>query len=312
MNRPRRRRPDPSSHTSRTEAALRRLELLVTRRLEGFLHGDHRGFGPGPGSEPGESRLYEPGDDVRLMDWSVTARTGVPHVRMPIADRELETWLVVDLSASLDFGTAEHTKHELAVIAAGVAGYLTQGGASRIGAVLLHGDVLEVVPARRGRRHLQALLRHTAAPPFEARGSDLAAALRHVERIARRRGLVVVISDFLSPTDWGGALARLGLRHDTLAVEVVDPREMALPDVGVVPLRDPETGRTRMVDTANPAFRTRYAEAAEAQRRDIAATIRRSRAEHLQLRTDRDWLADVVSFVEMRRRRRGAARGPAR
>jgi len=305
----RRRAAATAERTHRAEAALRRLELLVTRRLEGFLHGDHRGFGPGPGSEPGESRLYEPGDDVRLIDWSVTARTGAPHVRMPIADRELETWLVVDLSASLDFGTAQQTKHELAVIAAGIVGYLTQGGASRMGAVVLHGDVVEHVPARRGRRHVQALLRRIAEPDFEERTSDLALALHDTARIARRRGLVVVISDFLSPTDWGAALAQLALRHEALAIEVVDPRELDLPDVGMVPLRDLETGRTRMVDTSDQGFRRRYAAAAAAQRQQIAATIRGSRAEHLELRTDRDWLADVVAYVQLRRRRRAAAPG---
>src|SRR6185437_12379410 len=144
-------------------AALRKLELTVRRKLDGVLHGDHLGLLPGPGSEPGESRLYQPGDDVRRMDWSVTARTTHPHIRQTVADRELETWLVADLSASLDFGTAECEKRDLVVAAAAAVAHLTQGGGNRIGAIIATGAGITRVPARGGRPAIQHLLREIAS-----------------------------------------------------------------------------------------------------------------------------------------------------
>ncbi|WP_280263695.1 DUF58 domain-containing protein, partial [Nocardia wallacei] len=159
----------------RLKAALKTLELTVRRRLDGVLHGDHQGLIPGPGSEPGDARLYQPGDDVRQMDWSVTARTTHPHVRQMIADRELETWLVVDLSASLDFGTALCQKRDLVVAAAAAVTYLTSGGGNRIGAVVANGERLYRIPARTGRIHAQALVRRIAPtphPPARGRGAQ--------------------------------------------------------------------------------------------------------------------------------------------
>ena len=146
-------------------AALRKLELTVRRKLDGVLHGDHLGLLPGPGSEPGESRLYQPGDDVRRMDWSVTARTTHPHVRQMIADRELETWLVVDMSASLDFGTTGCEKRDLAVAAAAAITFLNSGGGNRIGAIIANGDSVRRVPALSGRMHEQEMLRTIATMP---------------------------------------------------------------------------------------------------------------------------------------------------
>ena len=185
-------------------AALRKLELTVRRKLDGVLHGDHLGLLPGPGSEPGESRLYQPGDDVRRMDWSVTARTTHPHVRQMIADRELETWLVVDMSASLDFGTTGCEKRDLAVAAAAAITFLNSGGGNRIGAIIANGDSVRRVPALSGRMHEQELLRTIATMPKAPPGvrGDLAAAIDALRRPERRRGMAVIISDFLGPIDW--------------------------------------------------------------------------------------------------------------
>uniref|UniRef100_UPI000AE2FFA6 DUF58 domain-containing protein n=1 Tax=Mycobacterium sp. UM_Kg27 TaxID=1545693 RepID=UPI000AE2FFA6 len=185
-------------------AALRTLELTVKRKLDGVLHGDHLGLIPGPGSEPGESRLYQPGDDVRRMDWSVTARTTHPHVRQMIADRELETWLVVDMSASMDFGTATCEKRDLAVAAASAIVYLNSGGGNRLGALVANGDRLVRVPARSGRNHEQTLLRTIATIPRAPAGvrGDLAAAIDALRRPERRRGMAVIISDFLGPVSY--------------------------------------------------------------------------------------------------------------
>ena len=290
------------------EAVLRRLELTVRRRLDGLLQGSYQGFLPGPGSEAGEARPYEPGDDVRRIDWNVTARTTVAHVRNEVADRELETWVVVDRSASLDFGTARCEKRDLALAAVAAVGFLTARLGNRMGAVVVQKGVAERVPARPGREGLFALLHRvaTTAPADGAGPTDLAAGLALASRLASRRGLVVVVSDFLAPDGWERPLRALAARHDALAVEVVDPRELELPDVGLLTVVDPETGRRREVQTARTSLRARYAEAAAAQRAGIAAAVRRTGADHLVLRTDRDWVLDLARFVTRRRAQRTA------
>jgi uncharacterized protein (DUF58 family) len=289
-----------------TAALLRRLELTVSRRLDGLLHGEHEGLRPGHGTEPGDVRAYQPGDDVRRLDWAVTARTGEPHVRPAIAETELETWVVADVSASLAFGTAKCEKRDLALAAAASVSFLTARAGNRIGGVLVTPTGRQTVPARTGGSHARAFLHRLASvPPIDGGGpTDLAGALRDVSRLARRRGLVVVISDFLSPDPWERALRALSGRHEVLAVEVVDQRELDLPDVGLVRFMDPETGHVLTVQTADRRLRARYASAAAVQRGDITRSIRRAGADHVVLRTDRDWLADLVTFVEKRRRRR--------
>ena len=298
-----------------TEVLLRRLELRVTRRLDGMLQGDHQGLLAAHGSEPGEARPYEVGDDVRRMDWNVTARTGLAHVRNPIADRELETWVLADLSASLDFGTARCEKRDLAVAAVVAVGHLTARAGNRIGAVVAAAGSTSRIPARPGRDHLSTMLHRIASTPRADGGgpTDLAGALRILDRLARRRGLVVVISDFVGVPGWERPLQALAARQDVIAIEVVDPRELALPDVGVLALVDPETGRHLEVQTSDRRLRERFAAAAATQRADVATALRAAGADHLVLRTDRDWLLDLVRFVDQRRRRRAAvpARRPA-
>ncbi|MGI8663873.1 MAG: DUF58 domain-containing protein [Acidimicrobiales bacterium] len=284
---------------------LRRLELTITRRLDGLLQGEHRGLVPGHGSELGEARVYQPGDDVRRIDWNVSARMRETYVRDSIADRELECWLLIDQSSSLDFGTAAHEKRDLAVEAAGAVGFLTQRGGNRLGALLLRGDRPVTVPPRSGRQHLLAILqRMLDAPRVEGAVTDLGAGMGRLGAVMRRRGLAVVVSDFLSSNVeiWAQPLRRLCTRHDVLAIEVLDPRELELPDVGILTLRDPETGAIREVQTSDKRLRERYSVAASAQRSDIAAAIAAAGAGHLSLRTDGDWLRDLVQFVALRRR----------
>jgi len=300
----------PALRDGRMDASLRALELTVRRRLDGLLQGNHLGLVPGPGSEPGETRPYQPGDDVRRMDWAVTARTTEPHIRETVADRELETWLAVDLSASLDFGTADCDKRELAVAATAAVVHLTRGGGNRVGAVVSTGADTVRVPARGGLAHARGLVRRVAEVPRAAEGTrgDLTGTLEQLRRPPRRRGLVVVISDFLGPRDgadafdWERPLRALSARHDLLAVEVLDPRDLELPDVGTVVLADPETGRQKEVVTT-PLLRREFAAAASAHRDDVAVALRRTGAGHLVLRTDSDWVADVVRFVVTRKRR---------
>jgi len=284
-------------------AALRTLELTVKRKLDGVLHGDHLGLIPGPGSEPGESREYQPGDDVRRMDWAVTARTAHPHVRQMIADRELETWMVVDMSASLDFGTTVCEKRDLAVAAAAAITFLNSGGGNRLGALVTNGATMARVPARSGRQHEQTLLRTIATTPRAPVGvrGDLAMAIDALRRPERRRGMAVIISDFLGPINWTRPLRAVAARHEVLAIEVLDPRDVELPDIGDVVLQDAESGVTREF-TIDAQLRDDFAKAAAAHRADVARTVRSCGAPVLTLRTDRDWIADIVRFVESRRR----------
>ncbi|MCC6438086.1 MAG: DUF58 domain-containing protein [Acidimicrobiales bacterium] len=304
----------------RSAEVLRRLEYVVSRRLDGVLQGDYRGLVPGHGSELGETRSYQAGDDVRRIDWNVTARTVEPHVRETIADRELESWVLLDQSPSLEFGTADFDKRELALIALAALGFLTARTGNRFGAVFAGRTTLPaVVPAKGGRTHLLGLLHRAMTTPTALAGdpkaghgpgrTDLAAGIDRLGALHRKRGLAVVISDFLAE-DWERSLGRLATRHETLAVEIIDPRELELPAVGVLTLVDPETGRRREVQTSSAKLRSRYAAAAQAQREAIATSIRGTGADHLVLRTDRDWLTDLIRFVVLRRAR--AARLPRR
>ncbi|WVH83906.1 DUF58 domain-containing protein [Lentzea sp. DG1S-22] len=288
----------------RMEAALRMLELDVRRRLDGLLQGNHLGLVPGPGTEPGEARTYQPGDDVRRMDWAVTARTTVPHIRETVADRELETWLAIDLSPSLDFGTAACEKRDLAIAATAAVAHLTRGGGNRIGAAVSTGAENIRIPARGGLAHARGMIRKIAETPRAPEGTrgDLAALLEQLRRPPRRRGLIVVISDFLGDVEWQRPLRALSARHDIVAIEVVDPRDVDLPEVGTVVLSDPESGRQREV-TASALLRKEFNAAAAEHRAEVAAGLRRAGAGHLVLRTDSDWIADTVRFVVARKRR---------
>lgn len=298
--------------TARTgpDEVLRRLDLAVGHKLDGLLHGEYQGLVPGHGSELGETRGYAPGDDVRRIDWNVTARMREPHVRETIADRELETWVLTDLGASMDFGTAWCEKRDLAISATAAIAFLTARTGNRFGSVAARADGPTVLPAKGGRLHIMAALhRLTTLPRADTGSVDLGAAIARTAAVARRRGMVVVVSDFLAePDTWVQPLRRLGTRHETIAVEVLDPRELSLPDVGILSVVDPATGRTRDIPTASKKLRARYEAAATAQRAAIAAGIRQANADHLVLRTDADWLLDVVRFVVSRRERVHARR----
>jgi uncharacterized protein (DUF58 family) len=280
---------------------VRGLELTINRRLDGILHGNHQGLTPGHGSEPGEARLYQPGDDVRRIDWNVTARTQQTHVRDQIADRDLEAWLVVDTSAAMRFGTTTAEKAQVAMAAAAGVGFLTARNQNRLGAVLVAGPHVKVLPPRFGRDQVRAVLSSIAAsPPAEGEGrSDLAAAIDRVAVVCRRRGFAAVISDFAGE-GWMDPLARLGMRHDLLAITIHDPRELDVPPVGLIEVVDPATGRHREVRVTADVQR-RYAQAAAdaTERRNWG--IRRAGADLIELATDSDWLAVLVNHVRRRR-----------
>lgn len=307
------------------EQALRRLELAVVRRMEGFLHGDHRGLLPGPGTETSDAREYVPGqDDVRRIDWAVTARTGVPHVRDTIADRELEVWALLDVTPSMNWGTEGVTKRDLGIAAIATIGFLSQRMGDRFGGMIMRPDALVRIPARSGRMALYSLLRRMLTEPIvhdQAQGPySLARGIDQLSRVQRRRGVRVVVSDFLTPgdteldpevePDWERSLRHLTVKNQVICVEVVDRREIDFPDVGDILIRDPETDFSRYVNTSDDGARARFNAASAAQRERIKVAIRRAGAGHIMLRTDRDWVHDIARFVLTYRRVASAMHAP--
>ena len=294
----------PSGPTPASVAeVLRSLEFAINRRLDGQLHGQHQGITPGHGSEPGESRSYQPGDDVRRIDWNVTARTRELHVRDQIADRDLEAWLVVDVSAAMHFGTKHTTKAQIALAAAATVGFLTARNQNRVGAVLVAGPHLRVRPPRLGRDNVRAILQTIAdAPDTEGLGrSDLPEAIRRVGALSKRRGFICVISDFAG-SEWSSPMSALSMRHDLLAIGVIDPREFDVPPIGLVTFSDPSTGSTREMMVTNDVQR-RFATLAAQQRAEREQTVRASGGDWLELSTDGDWLTEIAAHVRRRRLR---------
>jgi uncharacterized protein (DUF58 family) len=295
----------PSTET--VTELVRSLELTISRHLDGVLHGNFQGLTPGHGSEPGESRQYQPGDDVRRIDWNVTARTQETYVREQIADHDLTAWLVIDASATMQFGTVANTKAQTALAATAAIGFLTARNQNRVGAVMVAGPDIHVVPPRSGANQIRAILATLAAPPAsEGLGAaDLAGALDRVGALAKRRGFVAVVSDFAGD-EWNPALGRLSLRHDLLAVTVHDPREYDIPPIGLVQVTDPATGRNREVRVTETVQR-KFIEAAAAKRTNRLDLLARTGAGTVELSTDGDWLGAIVGHVH--RRRTQAVRG---
>ncbi len=282
-------------------ASLRALELSIGRRVDGLLAGDYRSSFAGVGSELWQVRLYEPGDDVRRIEWNVTARTGQPHVRVELAERVLVTWLVIDASASMAFGTGDRRKADVAEGAAIAIGYAATRRGNRLGTISF-GDEPAVEPPRQGRRGLLDALQLLRELPA-AGAATLGSALELADRVIRQRALVVVVSDFRGPIDWRPPLLRLASRHTVLALEVRDPREQELADVGELRLVDPETGRQLRVDTSDRRLRERFAAAAAGERQALASTLAGAGVRHVALSTEGDWLRPLAVFL--RRERRG-------
>jgi len=303
-------------------ATLRSLDLAVGTRVEDLWPGERRSPAVGAGTELAQVRPYAIGDDVRHLEPSATARTGEPHVAVHVAERALTTWLAVDGSASMRFGTADRRKADVAEGVALAVGHLATRRGNRLGVMTVGVADAGVRPPRQGRGGLLAALALARREP-EADGSagvSLALGLRRVAALARRPGLVVVVSDFRGegPPDgladgsgvpaWADALKRLVARHAVLAVEVRDPREQELPTVGAVDFVDPESGRTLRVDTSSRALRERFARAAARERAALAGTIRETGADHLLVSTQGEWLRPLATFLG---RRPSPARGQA-
>ena len=283
------------------------------------------GLLPGPGSDTNDARVYQPGqDDVRKMDWAVTARTTIPHVRDTMADRELEVWALLDVTPSMNWGTEGITKRDLGIAAIATIGFLSQKMGDRFGGMMMLPDQVKRLPARSGRTALYGLLRKMLTEPIvpdHASGElQLEDGIEQLTRSQRRRGMRVVVSDFLTPGDseldpsvppaWERAIRRLAVRNQVLCVEVIDRHEIEFPDVGEMLIRDPETDFSRYINTSDDAAKRRMDAATAAQRERVKIALRRAGAGHIQLRTDRDWVADIARFVLNYRRVAGMLHQP--
>jgi uncharacterized protein (DUF58 family) len=283
-----------------TAESLRVLELTIGRRVDGLLAGDFRSAYSGLGSELFQVRPYEPGDDVRRIEWNVTARTGQPHVRVELAERVLVTWLVLDCSASMAFGTADRRKADVAEGVALAVGTAATRRGNRLGLVAFGHDEPRFRRPRQGRRALLMTLEALREAPSGAGG--LAEALKLVDGLAVQRSLVVVVSDFRGDRDWRLPLLRLAGRHPTIAVEIRDRREQELVDVGELRLVDPETGRQLRVDTSSRRLRDRFAAAAAEERRSLATLFSSVGVPHVALSTEGDWLRPLAEFLKRSQR----------
>jgi uncharacterized protein (DUF58 family) len=286
------------------ESLLKALELTIARRVDGLLAGDHRSALLGRGTELAQVRPYVPGDDVRLIDWNVTARTTEPHVRVHLAERVLVTWLVLDTSPSMAFGTAARRKADVALGVTLAIGHAATVRGNRVGLVGFGGETERILPPRQGRAGLVGLLlglKDGHEPNGGGPGHTLAEALRRLAGAAQQRALVVIVSDFRGPRDWRRALLQLAGRHEVLAVEVRDPREQELEPAGTLWLVDPETGEQLQVDTNDGKLRERFARAAADERSAVAREFAAAGVGHVSLSTDRDWLRDLAIFVRRRR-----------
>jgi uncharacterized protein (DUF58 family) len=302
--------PDPVASPGSPHALLQRLEWTVLKRLDGVLQGDYRTLFRGQGVDLADLREYQYHDDVRHIDWNVTARLTVPHVRQYTEDRDLTAWFLLDLSPSIDFGS-QRRKREVSEMFVAVMATLVLRHGNRAGAVLYGNQVDTVLPAKSGRKHVLHLMQR-----MRGRGSASAAGTtRLAELIERarpsikRRSAVFVVSDFISETGWEASLARLAQRHDVIAVRLFDPLEMQLPELGMVLMQDAETGEQIFVDTGARGFRRRFEAAAERREDELRAALARAGVDTLELPTDADLGDSILSFVDARRQRSRLAAG---
>ena len=296
------------------ELILKRLEWTVIRRLDGLLHGDYRTLFRGFGLDLADLREYQYHDDVRHIDWNVTARLDTPYVREYHEDRDVTAWFLLDLSPSIDFGSREMKKRSVSSEFVTVLARLLSRHGNRIGA-LFYGDRVDtVIPAKSGRRHVLHILHAMLTRPEVklSAATDLKVLLQTAFGLMKRRSLVFVVSDFVSAPGWEEPLARLSLRHELTAVRLYDPLEMELPDLGMVTVQDAETGEQVLVDTHDRRFRKRFAFIAEQREKALRSAFRQAGVDALELSTDDDLVDTVLRFADLRKRRSQLAGGAGR
>ncbi len=285
------------------DGMLRALDITIGRRVTGLLQGDYRSASLGAGTELAQIRKYEPGDDVRRMDWNVTARMNEPHVRVDVGECVLTTWLLLDASPSMAFGTADRRKIDVAEGVALATGHVATRRGNRLGIIAFGAGPTEIVPPAQGRPGLMSLLRVLRSKLEDASpsSSSLGTAVGTVARFGGWSRLIVIVSDFRGERDWRPALVELAGRHVVVCVEIRDPREQELPNVGELWLVDPETGRHLRVDTSKKKLRDRFAAAATSERAEVAAIIAAAGARHVVLSTQGEWLRPFISSIGRRK-----------
>jgi uncharacterized protein (DUF58 family) len=301
--------------TATSEAVLKRLEWTVLRRLDGWLQGDWRSLWRGTGLDLADLREYQHMDDVRHIDWNVTARTHVPHVRLFNEDRDLTAWFLVDASASSQFGSQGQSKGDVAAEFVGLMARLLTGHGNRVGAIFYSQQIDRVIPPRGGRLQVLQLLQAFKSPPSNTPkqavpgttrlGDLLQAASGHIQR----RSSVFVVSDFISTPGWEQPMGRLSMRHDVCAVRLFDPLEMKLPNVGTVWMQDAESGEQIQVDTSDARFRQRFAAAAQEAETQLRSALARAGVDALELTTEEPLFDAMLRFMALRQRRATAFRG---
>ena len=290
------------------EALLQQLEWTVLRRLDGLLQGDHKTLFRGAGLELADLREYQTHDDVRHIDWNVTARMQTPYVREHQEDREISAWFLLDLTGSMDFASAAQSKRDLMLSFVAIMAKLLMQRGNRIGALILsptEAAGFKYIPARMGRRHLLHVL-HTAQTTGASKSphqTDLNQWLARANGLLKRRSCVFVVSDFMGEFNWAQQMSHLGRRHDTVAARLYDPVEMQLPNAGLMTLQDSESSEQLLLDTANPKFRNRYAQLVEEREMQLQTTFSQSGVDALELSTNEDIAAALLRFSELRKRR---------
>ncbi len=287
------------------DKALLRLEWTVIRRLDGYLQGDYRTLFRGFGLDLADIREYQVNDDVRYMDWNVTARLGAPYVRQFNEDREITAWFLLDLSPSVDFGSAGMQKRQMLIDFVTVMARLLTRHGNRVGAIFYSDKMEKVIPARAGRNHVLYLLHTLQNHPLLSRSplTNLSDLLSGAHKTIRSRSLVFIVSDFFSSPGWPGPLALLAQRHETLAIRIFDPLERELPDLGMVLMQDAESGEQLFVDTHSRGFRKRFAAAAAQHEAEVRSGLRAAGVDALELSTRDDIVDSILRFADLRKQR---------
>jgi uncharacterized protein (DUF58 family) len=295
-----------SISTSTPERILQRLDWQVIRRLDGILQGDYRSLFYGFGLDLADLREYQPGDDIRTIDWNVTARLATPYVRQYIEDRDITAWFLLDLSPSVDFGTVNSLKRDCLIDFVTVLARLLTRHGNRVGAMLYDSRVERIIPARGGRLHVLRLINDLLKQPHLSRApmTDLKVLLQTAFGSIRRRSLIFVVSDFISMQGWERPLGLLSQRHEVLAIRLWDPRETELPDIGLVVMEDAETSEQLYVDTHDRKFRQRFHEAAQRRQANLESAFRHTGVDVLSLSTEDDLVRAIVRFAAQRRQQK--------
>lgn len=294
----------PSARTP--ERILHRLDWQVIRRLDGYLQGDYRSLFRGSGVDFADLREYQPQDDIRYIDWNVSARMDAPYVREYMEDREIIAWFLLDLSPSVDFGALDKQKRNVLIDFVAVLSRLLTRHGNRVGAIMFGNGIQHRLPARSGRLHVLRLINDLLKQPHLNRApmTDLSVLINGGLHAIKKRSLIFVVSDFISAPGWERSLGLLSRRHEVIAIRLWDPRETHLPDVGHVILEDAETGEQIYVDTHDKKFRMRFMEAARKREAELDAAFKRAGVDVLQLSTEADLIHAIASFVMLRRQRR--------